>query len=290
MIDIILTIVLFNVLIVLFKLFERFGVDNLQALTVNYLAAGVMGLINYEGDISISYIIQSDWSTYSLIIGFLFIVVFNLYATGAQKAGMAISTVANKMSLVIPVIAAILLYPDEHFSIIKILGFVLALLGIYFSSTTNNKLSFDPKYLWIIILIFIGQGAADAIFNHARYHYVTDADKPLFFLVLFITAGLSGLLMIISKTASKQRPVLHWKNIVAGIAFGIPNYGSLIFMFNALKSSGIESSKVYPLVSMGIIALSAIIGWIFFSERLSKTNWAGIFLAIAAIAVISVAN
>ena len=39
MINIIYTILLFNILIIVFKMFERYKVDNLQGLIVNYLTA-----------------------------------------------------------------------------------------------------------------------------------------------------------------------------------------------------------------------------------------------------------
>ena len=63
--------------------------------------------------------------------------------------------VANKMSLIIPVFAAIILYGDS-FTYSKGIAFFLALSGIYLSSTKAGGLSFDKKYLWLIILVFIG--------------------------------------------------------------------------------------------------------------------------------------
>ena len=87
--------------------------------------------------------------------------VFNFYAFGTQKVGIAVTTVANKMSLVIPVAAALIIYPEDQISTGKIIGFVLALIGIYLASTKGGKLSFNIKYLWLIILVFVGQGIAD---------------------------------------------------------------------------------------------------------------------------------
>jgi len=38
---------------------------------------------------------------------------------------------------------------------------------------------------------------------------------------------------------------------------------------------------------MGIVLFSTVAAWIFFRERLSKLNWLGIILSIAAIAFIA---
>ena len=113
MIDILLTIIAFNILIVFFKLFHKYHIDNLQALIVNYFVAGSLSLYFSNQDFSINHIINSPWIFHAIIVGILFIVTFNLYATGTQKVGIAITTIANKLSLLIPVGIALIVYPNE---------------------------------------------------------------------------------------------------------------------------------------------------------------------------------
>jgi drug/metabolite transporter (DMT)-like permease len=286
MIDILLTIIFFNILIIVFKLFHKFGVDNLQALIVNYFVAGTCGLYFSNQEFSISYVLNSPWIFHAGAIGILFIVTFNLYAVGTQKVGIAITTVANKLSLFIPVGFALILYPNDELTYVKIIGFVLAIIGIYLSSTKKKKLSFDKKYLWLIILVFIGQGIADTIFNNAQKTVVNDADKGLFFMCLLLIAGISGILILIGKSI-KQKPKFEFKNLIGGIVFGIPNFASLIFFFNALESSGFEASQVFPVVSMGVVVVSALVGLVLFKEKLSLMNWVGLGFAVLSIFVIT---
>lgn len=286
MIDIIYTILAFNILIVIFKLYVRFKIDNLQALIVNYFTAGFCALIFTKESLNVDSIIHSNYIYHSIAIGFLFILVFNLYATGTQKVGIAITTVANKLSLFIPVAIAIILYPNEKLNTPKIIAFILAAISIYLSSTKNNKLNFNKKYLWLIIFVFVGQGIADAIFNHAQQTAVNEDDKTLFFIVLFLMAGLSGTAIFIFNYFHKKQHV-SFKNLIGGIALGIPNYASLVFFFNALETSGLEASQVFPVVSMGVIVVSSIIGKLFFKENLALSNWIGIAFAIIAIFIIS---
>lgn len=286
MVDILLTIVAFNILIVFFKLFHKFNIDNLQALIANYFVAGLCGIYFSEQEFSIQYVLNAPWFTHAAIIGVLFIVVFNFYAIGTQKVGIAITTIANKLSLFIPVGFALMLYPNEALTITKILGFILAVIGIYLSSTKNKKLSFDKQYLWLIIIVFVGQGIADTIFNHAQQTLVGDADKSLFFTVLFMMAGISGIVILIGKSV-KQKQHFKFKNIIGGVIFGIPNFASLIFFFNALESSGFAASQVFPVVSMGVVVLSALVGLILFKEKLSTINWIGLGFAVLSIFMIT---
>lgn len=286
MVDILLTILAFNVLIVFFKLFDRFGVDNLQALIVNYFVAGSCGLYFSGQDFSISYVLNAPWIYHAAIIGVLFIVTFNLYATGTQKVGIAVTTIANKLSLFVPVGIALIIYPNEALSITKVLGFILAVVGIYLSSTKKRKLSFDKKYLWLIILVFIGQGIADTVFNHAQKTVVDDNDKGLFFMSLLLIAGVVGIL-ILGMKSFQQKQRIQGKSLLAGLLFGIPNFASLIFFFNALESSGLEASQVFPVVSMGVVVGSALVGLLLFKEKLSGANWLGLLFAILSIFTIT---
>jgi len=284
MINILYTILLFNILIIVFKMFEKYNVDNLQALIVNYITAGICSYFLLESSFSVVEILNSDWLYHAILIGALFIIVFNFYAYGIQKVGISISTVANKMSLIIPVCTALLLYSEtETFTYLKGLAFFLALSGIYLSSTNGGKLSFDKKYLWLIILVFVGQGLSDSLFNDFAQKFSNEGGY-LFFMVLFFMASFSGILILTGKSFKKKKP-LQLKSVFWGIIFGVPNFFSLVFFLKALGN--LESSIVFPLVSMGVVVSSSLIGMFLFKEKLSKSNWIGILLSLCAIYIFS---
>lgn len=284
MYNIIYTILLFNVLIIVFKMFEKYKVDNLQALIVNYITAGFCSYLFLETDFSLNYILESDWLYHSMIIGTLFIIIFNFYAFGIQKAGVAVTTVANRMSLIIPVCAALILYPEENtFTLLKGIAFFLALTGIYLSSTKGGKLSFDKKYLWLIILVFVGQGISDSIFNDFAQKFPNEGSY-LFFMVLFFMASISGILILSGRSIRARNP-LQLKSVFWGVIFGIPNFFSLVFLLKALGS--ISSSIVFPIVGMGVVISSSLIGLLLFQEKLTRSNWIGILLSICAIYIFS---
>lgn len=286
MINLFITILLFNILIIIFKFFNRYNVDNLQALIVNYLTAGTLGVLNSTQTKSLDYVINAPWLYHAMIVGSLFIIVFNLYATGTQKVGIAITTVANKMSLVIPVAIALVMYPNANITIWTIIAFILAILGIYLSSTKNGKLTFNKQYVWLILLVFVGQGIADSVFNYAQKTSIGTGESPAFFSVLFMMAALCGIVILIGRSF-KEKFRFSYKNVIGGIVLGIPNYGSLIYFFKALDSSGLHPSVVFPIVSMGVVVLSAIIGIVIYKESLSRSNWIGIVSSVLAIALIT---
>ena len=113
MINIIYTVLLFNILIIFFKLFQRFHVNTLQALIINYLTSAICSFIYLGSNLDLNYIIKLEWISYPIIIGFLFMIAFYLYSYGIQKVGISISTVASKISVIIPVSIALIIYPGE---------------------------------------------------------------------------------------------------------------------------------------------------------------------------------
>lgn len=282
MIEIFYTIVLFNILIIIFKMFEKYNINTLQALIFNYITAGVCSYFFLESDFSLEYIFNSGWLFHAIVIGTLFIVVFVFYGFGTQKVGISITTVANKMSLIIPVFTAIILYEDV-FTFLKALAFILALLGIYLSSTRAGKLGFDRKYLWLIILIFLGQGISDAIFNDFAQKFPNERGY-LFFMTLFAVASVSGLLIyILESTNKKTQNPFQLSSIFWGIIFGVPNFFSLVFFLKALADPSLNSSVVFTLVSIGVVVSSSLLGVFLFKEKINKANWVGILLCVCAI-------
>ena len=286
MINIIYTILLFNILIIGFKMFQKYKVDNLQALIANYLTGAVCSYLFLETTFSLDYILQVSWLYHAIIIGILFFIVFNLYSFGIQKVGISITTVANKMSLIIPVGAALLLYPKSNtFDLLKGVAFFLAIIGIYLSSTTGGKLNFNKKYLWLIVLVFIGQGISDAIFNDFAQKFPEEGSY-LFFMVLFFFASITGILILLGQSITSKKP-LQLKNLFWGVIFGVPNFFSLVFFLKALEDPNTSSAEVFPLVSMGVVVSSSVIGLLIFKEKLTQNNWIGILVSICAIYLFS---
>ncbi|UKN01745.1 DMT family transporter [Paracrocinitomix mangrovi] len=286
MIDLVLGIVFFSCILVLFKLFERFKVDNLQAIVFNYVFCVLLGFFLFsDTQEPIKHAIASDWKWLALSTGFFFVVVFNLLASGAQKVGITISTIANKMSMLIPVVVAIIFY-NESSSVLKIIGILLALVGVYLVSTSGSKLSFDKKYLWLIIIIFVGQGIADVIFNYSQKFYVEEHEAKLFISSMFSGAFLVGFSMLAVKLI-QGKSKFHPRNILWGLMVAVPNFLTVYFFYKALESGILEASRIYPILNMGVIILSAVIGLLFFNEKLSPSNWFGVLVSLLAIALIT---
>ena len=285
MIYIAISIILFNVLVVFFKLFEKYNIDNLQALISNYFISALLSLLLMSENDNIQSSIESEWFIHAIILGTLFISIFNIYALGIQKIGIATSSVINKMSFVVPVVFSIIFYENEVFSLSILFGVLLALLGIYLSSTNNSSFNFDKKYLWIILIIFFGQGLVDIVLNDSKF-YIPKDENILFFLILFISATTAGILILFAK---KQISHIKIKNLLWGAIFGIPNFFSIFYFLKALQSDYFidKSYLIFPLTSVGIVVTTTFLGVLIYKEILTKRNLIGITIAVISILIIS---
>ncbi len=285
MIYIAISIILFNVLVVFFKLFEKYNIDNLQALISNYFISALLSLLLLSENDNIQSSIESEWFIHAIILGTLFISIFNIYALGIQKIGISTSSVINKMSFVVPVVFSIIFYENEVFSFSILFGILLALLGIYLSSTNNSSFNFDKKYLWIILIIFFGQGLVDIVLNDSKF-YIPKDENILFFLILFISATTAGIVILFAK---KQISHIKIKNLFWGAIFGIPNFFSIFYFLKALQSDYFidKSYLIFPLTSVGIVVTTTFLGVLIYKEILTKRNLIGITIAIISILIIS---
>jgi uncharacterized membrane protein len=138
------------------------------------------------------------------------------------------------------------------------------------------------------MLVFVGQGVSDAIFNDFAQNFsnVIKKESFLFFMTLFFMASISGIVIHLGKSI-KTNNKLQLKNFLWGIIFGIPNFFSLLFFLKALEDPNISSAEVFSLISMGVVISSSLIGLLVFKEQLSKNNWIGILLSICAIYLFS---
>lgn len=287
------SILLASYLTIAFKLCERFKINKLQAILFNYLTCAITGSLMIGAVPDYVGYTEEPWFMYAIMMGTLFFVTFNLIALAVQKSGLAVASVASKLSLVIPFMVSVILY-NESAGWLKIAGIVLALVAVvltlYPAKTIENSiakttgLSFDKIILPLIV--FIGTGLVDTMVKYVQHHFITDANNDDFFISSFSAAFVVGFLFFIVQLL-RGKESFQPKSLLAGIAIGIPNYFSIWCLVRVLKNFGGSSSVIIPVNNMGIVLFSALVAWLFFKEKLTLVNWLGIALSMGAILLIA---
>lgn len=285
MIDLALSVLSSTLIFVAFKLFDVYKVQTLYAIITNYVVACLVGLFLYEGNVDVAQLASTSWYWGPIALGVLFITIFNLMAKSTQVSGVTVTSVATKMSLVIPVVVGVLIYKEE-LSLLQIVGIVLALLAVYLSSQKEKGITINRKDLLLPLLVFLGSGIIDTSIKYFEEKHLTDQEIPIFSSMVFGCAALTGLVFIGIKSFKTPLKV-NFRNILGGIALGVPNYFSIFFLIRALRSDMLNSAAVFTLNNVAIVMLSTILGILLFKERLRPKNWGGVALAILSIVLVA---
>jgi len=278
-----------TMIFVIFKLFSRYKINTLHAIVVNYIVACFVGFIAFDGIIIAAEIPHFSWFYYTLGLGILFIVVFNLIALTTQRSGLSVVAVATKMSLAIPIVFG-LLYYKEHLGIFNGLGILLALMAVYLTSVKNSKgLMVQKKNLVLPLLVFLGGGIIDTSIKFLEESFVAENDVPLFSATIFGSAACVGILVLVFQIINGKFK-FQFKDILGGILLGVPNYFSIFFLVKALRSGILESSGIFTVNNVGVVLISTMAGILLFKEKLLPKNWLGIILAVLSIFFVALAG
>jgi drug/metabolite transporter (DMT)-like permease len=280
-----LSILFSSFIFVIFKLYTRFKIETLYAIITNYVVACIVGLLFYEGKVELGSIAKKNWFLGAMALGVLFILVFNIMAATSQKLGVAVASVATKMSFVLPAFLGVFLY-NEYLGSVKIIGIIIAVLAVYFVSVKRNSGVFTLSMLTLPFLVFLGSGAIDTAIKFFQELYVPENEFALFSATVFAAAAVVGLIFILAK--SRRKPVkVNFRNIVGGILLGVPNFFSIYFLLKALDYKGLSSASIFTLNNVGIVMLSTFLGILLFKEKLESRNWLGIALAVISILLVA---
>lgn len=286
MIYLVLSILSSTVIFVTFKLFDRFKINRLHAIVVNYIVASSCGIIAYESAVSFGDIVSKDWFYYTAALGLLFIVIFNLMAITTQRSGLSVVSVATKMSLVIPIVFG-LIYYKESLGILKFIGIILALIAVYLASIkTKTGLKINKRNLIYPLLVFLGSGIIDTSLKYLEDTHVAKNEVSIFSSTIFAAAAIVGILILLGQGIGGKFK-FQWKNVIGGICLGIPNYFSVYFLVHALRSDILESSGIFTVNNVAIVMTSTLVGILLFREKLMPKNWLGILLAVISILLVT---
>ncbi len=285
MIYLVLSVLVSSLIFVIFKLFDVFKINTSQAIVVNYIIALSFGLFTSNVSLPITQIPQQPWFLGAFCLGFLFITIFNVMGITAQKNGLSVASVAGKMSVVIPIVAGVFIY-NESVGIIKVIGILMALVAVYLSSAKSDISPVKFKNLIYPLLLFVGSGCIDAGLKYTETMYVSDGAVPMFLATIFGCAFIFGCFFMITQII-KRSFKFQSKNILGGIALGIPNYYSMEFLLKALQTEGLESSTLFTINNVSIVILTTVFALAFFKEKLIKKNWIGIGLAVISILLVA---
>jgi len=267
------------------RFFKRFELDNHQALMWNYVFATVTGFLICNRFDTIPQLVNEPWFGLSLITGFWFIFTYLLMAASTQSSGVTITSLSSKLSVVLPTLAGVLIF-HEHLNLKVTTGIILALVALALVVGGKDKTTDSTqKTSWLLpILIFFGTGTGDILMKLNEQQNTAD-NMGFMIAFIYLIALLFGVLLV---AYDLIRGKSKWQNksIIGGVALGVINFFSTYCIFNAMRY--FDNVVLFPIYNVGVVCLTALIGWLLFKEKLTWKNYLGLAIAIIAVVLITV--
>lgn len=256
---------------------QRIEID--QAIAVNYLLAATLCLAVLRPNPASLLRPDTPWWILAAL-GVLLPGIFLAMAAAVRHAGIVLSDAAQRLSLLIPLLASFLIF-GEAASAGKLAGIAVALAALVCLLLRPRRQAAAGelgKSAALLLCVWIGYGCIDVLFKQLAK---SGAD---FTSSLFSTFVLAAVLMFLYLVL--RRCAWSMRNIVAGLVLGLLNFSNIYFYIRAHQVYPHNPTLVFSAMNIGVISLGTVVGAGFFKEKLSWVNVLGIALAIAAIVIL----
>ena len=264
---------------VLLKVLRQKNIDIRQTIVAGYPVAFLLTWVLLKPEISEVSTLNDEWGII-IALGVLLPAVFILLGRAIEAVGMVATDAAQRLSLIIPIVAAFLLF-GEVLTGMRIFGLALGFLALAAliyrpqHADVSKKAKLTPLWLFGV---WAGYGIIDILFKQVAKH------GTAFPLTLFVSFGVAGLLLLIYLLVMRVR----WQGnaLMAGLLLGALNMGNIYAYVRAHQVLSDSPSIVFTGMNVGVIAVATLIGVGVFKEPLNRMNILGLVLAIGCVIVL----
>ncbi len=283
-----LNVVLATGIYVAFRLIPRYKADPFQVLSVNYLFATVTAFFSLSNpSASIDFIQKLPAALpVSVFLGILFVLGYIFLVQSTAKTGIGISSAAAKMAVVMPVFVGILFLGQTSGLPYKIAGLACVLLSFVFIFLDKTTVFIGKTGYLYPLLVFLSSGLVDSFLALSRHFFISSSEENSSFLLLvFVSASLFSFVLFMRSNARRKQKI-RLSALVLGFFIGVLNFCSTFLIIQSIQNVG--ETVFFPIFNSSIVVLSALIGVLFFKEKLSVKNCIGFAFAILGVILVAV--
>ena len=268
---------------VLLKIAPRHRLDVAQLVTWNYLAA--TGLCAWILQPPLDSL-QAPDAPWPALLGLAVVLpsLFLVLAAAVKSAGIVRTDVAQRLSLLLSLIAAFTLF-GERVDGLRLAGLALGLLAVAGIVMRPEATVTDRRGWGLLLVVWIGFAVVDVLLKR-----IALAGTPSL-ASLQVAFALAFLLMLSWQLLRQGRGTarLDLRNFAAGLLLGVLNFGNIVFYVRAHQALPGNPSVVFATMNFGVVVLGTAVGVLAFGEKTSRWNRFAIGLAIGAIGLIAAA-
>jgi len=254
---------------------QRAGHSQLAVMALNYAAASVAAFALSRT----THVSPQTWLI-GLIGGTVYVTAYLLFIQSLSLRGVAIANAVTRLSVLIPVLGAILLF-GEHPRVIESAGALLAMTAMPLLSLDRDfdGTRLNRRQVPLLLGLFVANGMC--LFVNKWFHATGLSDeRPMFLGILF---GQAALVSLVVWAGWSRRA--GWREVASGVPLGVINFGTSFMIIAALDS--LPGAIVFPVTAaLGLVLTTGGAAWLW-REIPGRLGRVGLVIALAAVVLIN---
>jgi drug/metabolite transporter (DMT)-like permease len=247
-------------------------------LTSVFSAWTVMFLI--DGEVNIAVL------PYALLFAVGFTAAMVMMVLALKSGPVVLTTLIMQLSLIVVTVWGFFFWGDSFTPLVGI-GLILVAISLWLCLYTGKgkgkKISF--KWLIFVSLMFLGNACCTIAQKTQQLHF----DGKYGNFTMMIATGISALVSLLLYVRSDRRDskLLIRTSWYYPVSAGVLNALVNLFIM-LLATSDLSPSLIYPVISVGALAVTTIFSVFAFKEKMRPWQWIGVGVGAAAVAFLSV--
>jgi drug/metabolite transporter (DMT)-like permease len=266
------------------KLAQRHGIATTQAIAWNYLAAASLCWFLLDPPLSRLAVHQAPVVSLTAL-ALLLPGIFLAMAASVKAAGIVRTDMAQRLSLVLSLTAAFLLF-GEKADALKIVGLLLGLAAIICLVARSEPMpdATRSSSRWLLpLVVLLGYASVDVLLKRIA---ISGTPFAVSLLVAFAAAFVLVMALLIWRRV-RHGHRFTLMGLLTGLLLGATNFGNILFYIRAHQALPDNPAVVFSMMNIGVVVLGTLAGVVGFGERLSRLNKLAIPLAVVAILLIA---
>ena len=262
---------------VLIKICSTRGFSIIQMITWNYASASVLCYLWFKPDLIHVSVKQTPWWLI-ISLGILLPTIFLCLSKALQTAGILKTEIAQRLSVVLSLCAAWLIF-NEQFSPLKIIGIVLGFLAvvcILYAQKGDGAASRNKWGILYLILVWAGYALIDVLLKYTT-------GLGLQFSVVLNLMFVCAFFITLMHAFFVQKTWPSVKNISAGLLLGVLNIANIALYVKAHMLLKDSPAVVFAGMNILVVLLGVLSGMLLFKEKIKPATVAGLIMGIAGV-------
>lgn len=266
-------------------LLKRAGVlriDVAQAVTWNYAIAAVACALLLKPSLQPLRDGSAPWPEL-LLLAIALPAIFLVFGRAVALAGIVRSDAAQRLSLLLSLAAAFVLF-GERLNAWKSAGLcvgVLALFGIL-SRPAGEGADWKRAWPWLL-----GTCAGYALVDVLLKRIALSGTASMTALQASFVFAFVLILVVQVVRAMRGSTRFTMRSLLGGLLLGALNFANIYFYVRAHQALPHSPATVFATMNIGVVALGTLVGVAFFGERTGAWNRVGLALAVLAIVLVA---